>query len=135
MDVLQAVAAILHLGNVPFAEQGNDARVAGKEYLAFPAHLLGVPEDMLEKKLLSRVFDSRWGGKSERLDVTLNVEQACYTRDAWSKALYSRLFDYLVKVRTCVMARGMGRWIAGICGHDVISRNVGTEEQKESRFD
>ncbi|KAK6058115.1 hypothetical protein COOONC_04321, partial [Cooperia oncophora] len=38
----------------------------------------------------------RWGTKTERIDVTLNVEQANYTRDAWVKALHARLFDYLV---------------------------------------
>ena len=45
---------------------------------------------------VSRVMESKWGGKSETLDVTLNVEQATFTRDALSKALYSRLFDFLV---------------------------------------
>ncbi|KAF0306245.1 Unconventional myosin-Ie [Amphibalanus amphitrite] len=125
-DVLQAVAAILHLGNVPFAEQGNDARVAGKEYLAFPAHLLGVPEERLEKKLLSRVFDSRWGGQSERVDVTLNVEQASYTRDAWSKALYSRLFDFLVKVVNKAMQtseQGQNVGILDIYGFEIFQKN------------
>lgn len=43
-------------------------------------------------------MDSKWGGKSESIDVTLNREQACHTRDALSKALYARLFDYLVEV-------------------------------------
>lgn len=43
-------------------------------------------------------MDSKWGGKSETIDVTLNREQANYTRDALSKALYARLFDYLVEV-------------------------------------
>lgn len=43
-------------------------------------------------------MDGRWGGKSESIDVTLNVEQACFTRDALSKALHSRVFDYLVEV-------------------------------------
>uniref|UniRef100_A0A1I7WJB1 PH domain-containing protein n=1 Tax=Heterorhabditis bacteriophora TaxID=37862 RepID=A0A1I7WJB1_HETBA len=36
-----------------------------------------------------------WGAKTEKINVTLNVEQANYTRDAWVKAIYSRMFDYL----------------------------------------
>lgn len=43
-------------------------------------------------------MDSKWGGKSESISVTLNTEQACFTRDALSKALYTRLFDFLVDV-------------------------------------
>lgn len=44
-------------------------------------------------------MDSKWGSAVESIDVTLNVEQACYTRDALSKALHSRVFDFLVEVR------------------------------------
>lgn len=43
-------------------------------------------------------MDSRWGGRSESITVTLNVEQAAYTRDALAKGLYARVFDFLVEV-------------------------------------
>lgn len=66
--------------------------------LAFPAYLLGIDPNRLKDKLTSRKMDSKWGGKSESIDVTLNQEQATYTRDALAKALYARLFDYLVEV-------------------------------------
>ena len=68
--------------------------------LAFPAYLLGVDQNRLQEKLTSRKMDSKWGGKSESIDVTLNREQATYTRDALAMALYTRLFDYLVEVCT-----------------------------------
>ena len=67
--------------------------------LAFPAFLLGIDQKRLKEKLTSRKMDSKWGSALESIDVTLNVEQACYTRDALAKALHSRLFDFLVEVR------------------------------------
>ncbi|KAJ8398452.1 hypothetical protein AAFF_G00427070 [Aldrovandia affinis] len=94
--VLQIVAGILHLGNIAFREEGNYAMVESEDFLAFPAYLLGIAQNGLKEKLTSRTMDSKWGGKSESIAVTLNTEQASFTRDALSKALYSRVFDYLV---------------------------------------
>lgn len=66
--------------------------------LDFPAHLLQISAEQLAHKLTSREFESKWGSQSESVDLTLNVEQALYTRDALAKDIYARLFDYLVKV-------------------------------------
>ncbi|KAJ3593607.1 hypothetical protein NHX12_005941 [Muraenolepis orangiensis] len=95
--VVQIVAGVLHLGNITFREAGNYAAVESEEFLAFPAFLLGIDQKRLKEKLTSRKMDSKWGSTLESIDVTLNVEQACYTRDALSKALHSRVFDFLVE--------------------------------------
>ena len=63
--------------------------------LDFPSHLLQIDKADLETKLVSRIMNV---GGSETVNKTLNVEQAEGTRDALAKAIYHRLFDYLVKV-------------------------------------
>lgn len=125
-DVLQLVSAILHLGNIGFEECENYARILSKDYLSFPAYLMGIEEGPLEHKLLSRVMESRWGGKSERVEITLNVEQAYYTRDAWAKAIYARLFSYLVECINLAMVSPESRNTIGILdiyGFEIFESN------------
>ncbi|NP_001118234.1 amoeboid myosin I [Strongylocentrotus purpuratus] len=95
-NVLSCVAGILHLGNIVFVEKDNYAVIHDDEFLDFPSYLLGLDKEALRKKLISRRMDSKWGGKAEHIEVTLNTEQAAHTRDALAKAVHSRLFDFLV---------------------------------------
>uniref|UniRef100_A0A4W3JIW8 Myosin IF n=1 Tax=Callorhinchus milii TaxID=7868 RepID=A0A4W3JIW8_CALMI len=89
MMVLQIVAGILHLGNISFSEAGNYAQVENEALKAFK-------DSVLQEKVTSRKMDSKWGGKTESINMTLNVQQAGYTRDALAKALHTRVFDFLV---------------------------------------
>ncbi|XP_042233843.1 unconventional myosin-Ie-like isoform X2 [Homarus americanus] len=126
MDILRIVAAILHMSNVSFMEQNNAAFITDPNFLEFPAYLLGIDSQVLGQKLVSRVFDSKWGGKSERVDVTLNTEQAQFTRDAWTKGLYSRLFDYIVETVNGAMvtdANLMCMGILDIYGFEIFAKN------------
>ncbi|KAM3927563.1 unconventional myosin-Ie [Leptodactylus fuscus] len=124
--VLQIVAGILHLGNISFKEKGNYAAVESEEFLAFPTFLLGINESRLKEKLTSRQMDSKWGGKSESINVTLNVEQACYTRDALAKALHSRVFDYLVDSINKAMQKDHEEYNIGVLdiyGFEIFQKN------------
>ncbi|XP_077328497.1 unconventional myosin-Ie isoform X1 [Lithobates pipiens] len=124
--VLQIVAGILHLGNLSFKEKGNYAAVESEEFLAFPTFLLGINESRLKEKLTSRQMDSKWGGKSESINVTLNVEQACYTRDALAKALHSRVFDYLVDSINKAMEKDHEEYNIGVLdiyGFEIFQKN------------
>ncbi|XP_076977686.1 unconventional myosin-If isoform X2 [Tamandua tetradactyla] len=125
-SVLQLVAGILHLGNVSFCEEGNYAQVESVDLLAFPAYLLGIDSVRLQEKLTSRKMDSRWGGRSESIDVTLNVEQAAYTRDALAKGLYSRLFDFLVEAINRAMQKPQEEYSIGVLdiyGFEIFQKN------------
>ncbi|XP_014209371.1 unconventional myosin-Ie-like [Copidosoma floridanum] len=125
-DILRLVAGILHIGNVRFTEKGNYSQVADKDYLNFPAYLLGISPEQLSHKLTSRQFESKWGSQSESVDVTLNVEQALYARDALAKDLYARLFDYLVKIVNSAMVTTQEDFEIGILdiyGFEIFEKN------------
>lgn len=124
--VLHIVAGILHLGNISFMEVGNYAEVENEAHLAFPAFLLGINEMKLREKVTSRKMDSKWGGKTESINMTLNVQQAGYTRDALAKALYARLFDYLVDAVNKAMQKPHEEYSIGVLdiyGFEIFQRN------------
>ncbi|XP_043909677.1 unconventional myosin-If [Protopterus annectens] len=124
--VLQIIAGIMHLGNIGFRECGNYAQVEDSDLLAFPAYLLGIDQTRLNDKLTSRKMDSKWGGKTESINVTLNVEQASYTRDALAKGLYSRLFDFLVEEINKAIQKPYEEYSIGVLdiyGFEIFKKN------------
>jgi len=96
--IFSLVFGILHLGNVIFEEEKNDEAVVKMEdLLDYPCNLLQVDKEFLATKLTSRVMKTTWGGNTEEVVVTNNIQQAESTRDALAKGIYSRIFDFLVE--------------------------------------
>ncbi|XP_067131867.1 unconventional myosin-Ie-like [Centruroides vittatus] len=125
-NVLQVVAGILHMGNISFEEHANFAVVRDEAFIEFPAYLFGVDKDLIKSKLISRTMDSKWGGRTETIQMQLNVEQAIYTRDAWAKGLYSRLFDYIVQTINSALQTNFSNLTVGILdiyGFEIFHKN------------
>ncbi|XP_025097283.1 unconventional myosin-VI-like isoform X2 [Pomacea canaliculata] len=103
LAIFMLVAAVLHLGNVMF-EENQDAKggckvTAGAEdSLTTAAGLLGVDREELRDSLTSRVMQATRGGtKGTAIKVPLKTGEASSARDALAKAVYSRMFDYIVE--------------------------------------
>eukprot|EP01102_Stenamoeba_stenopodia_P010425 TRINITY_DN313_c0_g1_i3.p1 TRINITY_DN313_c0_g1~~TRINITY_DN313_c0_g1_i3.p1 ORF type:complete len:1065 (+),score=294.08 TRINITY_DN313_c0_g1_i3:655-3849(+) len=99
-DCLQLVAGILHLGNLAFVEDGSgNAAVYDPQVLDLISAMLQVDTFTLQSAILFRVITTGGGpgaGRSSTYNVPQNVEQAGGARDALSKVIYSRMFDWLV---------------------------------------
>ncbi|XP_015915641.2 unconventional myosin-VI [Parasteatoda tepidariorum] len=103
LNIYTVVASVLHLGNVAFEDNPDDCKGGCRlapnaiENLRIVGSLLQVDSEFLKQSLLSRVMQtSKGGAKGTIYMVPLKVHEAQNARDALAKALYSRLFDYIV---------------------------------------
>ncbi|XP_048830708.1 myosin VIb isoform X1 [Brienomyrus brachyistius] len=103
LNLFRVVAGVLHLGNIDFEDTGSTSggctlKNTSSSTLEHCAELLGLDHEDLKASLTTRVMLTTSGGtKGTVIKVPLKVEQANNARDALAKAVYSRLFDHVVK--------------------------------------
>ena len=115
---LQTVAAILHVGNITFSADAASpdgtaclADSSAAEALDAAATLLVVEPGALDKALRTRTLKTRDGDILKHLTPS----EATQSRDALAKALYARLFDWLVeKINTSIGQDPSSRGFIGV---------------------
>ncbi|XP_068936294.1 myosin-IIIb-like [Petaurus breviceps papuanus] len=132
-SVYRILAAILNTGNIEFASissehQTDKSEVPNSVALENAATLLGISSEELQEALTSHCVVTR----GETIIRTNTVDKAADVRDAMSKALYGRLFSWIVnRINTllqpdkniCRAERGMNVGILDIFGFENFRRN------------
>lgn len=126
IDILyKTVACVLHFGNLEFSENNDHATVTNKKVLKTLSSLLELDEGETERALCSRVVAAR----GEVIEKGHTVEQALYGRDALSKAIYERLFSWIVnKINDIIALGGSGAkstviGVLDIYGFEIFDNN------------
>eukprot|EP01101_Sappina_pedata_P000405 TRINITY_DN1044_c0_g1_i1.p1 TRINITY_DN1044_c0_g1~~TRINITY_DN1044_c0_g1_i1.p1 ORF type:complete len:1010 (-),score=418.88 TRINITY_DN1044_c0_g1_i1:23-2779(-) len=121
-------AAILHLGNISFTEDANNkSSPVDMNDIRTAATLLECDEELLMRALTTRQISTGVARRQSVIHITLNSEQALFTRDALAKSLYSRLFSWLVeKINGTIQANVSETMVIGVLdiyGFEIFEKN------------
>jgi len=108
-DIFQAMAAILHLGNISFTGDNDSSAVDKTEKsskgIKEACELLGLKEDLLAKNLCIKLVKAP---RSEPIEAKVGVAEAAAQRDAVAKGLYAFMFDDIINAMNEKMSAKSG---------------------------
>lgn len=118
-EIFRLVTSILYIGNIQFVDDGKGgSTIADRQVVEMLAYLMRTEPVAVEQALLYRTITTGEQGrgrssvyscpqdpagvrctlmKYSKMKYLTNNPQAVYSRDALAKALYSRMFDYIIQ--------------------------------------
>lgn len=108
-EIIDTLAAVLHMGNIEFVEDQSvdedacDVSLSSCHHLEKAASLLGVDPEEFKSRLISRTLTVR----NTVIKSRLKPEEAAIARDAVAKATYELLFLWIVDVINSTLEQDM----------------------------
>ncbi|CAG5865585.1 unnamed protein product [Menidia menidia] len=135
-SVYRILSAILNTGNIEFTaitsqHQTDKSEVPNSEALEDAASLLSIGPEELQEALTSQCVVTR----GETIIRTNTVDKAADVRDAMSKALYGRLFSWIVNRINSLLQPDMNICAAESCMNVGILDIFGFENFKKNSFE
>ena len=128
-DVFQLVAAVLKLGNVQCEHHSNidgtdGCRLLNDEEVYEVCELVGCDSELLLRALTQRTVETL----HENVKTDLSFTEAIYARDALCKAVYSRLFTWIISrindsIKVCKRGRKKSMGVLDIYGFEIFQHN------------
>ncbi|XP_029450729.1 unconventional myosin-Ia isoform X2 [Rhinatrema bivittatum] len=128
-SILQIIAVVLKLGNIQLGNQvqanGMDASyIIEIKVLQEICQLIDLDVGILENALCFRTVEA----KKEKVVTGLNVSQGYYARDALSKNIYDRLFNWLIirineSIQVTAIQEKKAMGVLDIYGFEIFENN------------